>query len=133
MLKLMRLRVRVHSYATEDLDKVMKAVENVLGGVGFNVEKNVVEGHYGDPITVVECSVADEGDVLKVFRNVVKHVGYGAVGVEAKPGGGGRLHLRVDKQKAYQGSLADSDVDPVKLEFSYVGDWREMYRCLENT
>ncbi|MCS6768897.1 MAG: hypothetical protein NZ570_00455 [Candidatus Caldarchaeum sp.] len=133
MLKFLRLSIRVHSYATEDVEKVMKAVENILGEVGFSVGKKVLLGYYGDQITVLEYEVSGEHDVAEIFRRVLKSLGVGAVGVEEKSSGSGRLHVRLDKQKAYRGFLAEGEVDPVKLEFFYEGDWREIYRWLENT
>ncbi|MCS7129574.1 MAG: hypothetical protein NZ919_02915 [Candidatus Caldarchaeum sp.] len=133
MLKFLRLSIRVHSYATEDVEKVMKAVENILGEVGFSVGKKVLLGYYGDQITVLEYEVSGEQNVAEVFRRVLKSLGVGALGVEEKSSSSGRLHVRVDKQKAYRGFLAEGEVDPIKIEFFYEGDWREIYQWLENT
>lgn len=133
MFKFLRLNCRVHAYATEDHEKVKKAVENLLKNFSYTVKKTRLMGHFGDPITVYEYLIEDEDDVADVFRRVVGVLGMGSVGVEEKPGGSGKLHVRVDKQKAFNGELAAEDVDPVKLEFSYQGDWREAEKCLRNT
>ncbi|MCS7133423.1 MAG: RNA-binding domain-containing protein [Candidatus Caldarchaeum sp.] len=133
MFKFLRLICRVHVYATEDPEKVKKAVQNLLSDASYSVKKTRLEGHFGDPITVYEYSVEDERDAESIFQRVVSAVGFGSVGVEEKPRGGGKLHVRVDKQKAFLGELVAEDVDPVKLEFSYLGDWREAKKWLKFT
>jgi len=133
MLHLTKLKLRAHCYATEDVNKVRKAVENLLGNVKHDMKVVEVLGHYGDPIKVLEYSVASAEDAEEVFRKTISALGFETLGVEERSGIGGKLHLRVDKQQLYQGRIVPSDVDPVKLEFSYEGDWREVYRWFEST
>ncbi len=132
MLRLVKLRCRVHCYVTEDVEKVKKAVETVLGDAKFSVKTFQLEGHYGDPIKVLEYDVVDEADVAKVFKKVVSKIGLESIGVEERSGVGGRFHIRLGKQKAYVGEISAEDVDPLKMEFSYEGDWTEVYRWPEN-
>lgn len=125
MLKLVRLTCRTHVYSTESIEKVKKAVQNILDDDILQSSKTSLTGHFGDTITVLEY-VCEEPEVVgEVFRRVVAKVGMSVVGVEEKGGGGGKLHIRLDKQKAYLGEVAAEDIDPIKLEFTYVGDWRE--------
>ncbi|MEM1946915.1 MAG: RNA-binding domain-containing protein [Candidatus Caldarchaeum sp.] len=133
MLRLLRLKCRVHCYATEDLEKVKKSVENILNNVRFKVRDVRLEGHYGDVIHALEYEVSNEAEVVAVFEKILRHVGAAALGVEQKSSDGGSFHLRLDKQKALMGEIAAEDVDPIKLEFTYVGDWREVYRWAGNT
>ncbi len=133
MLRLVKLRCRAHCYVTEEIEKVKKAVETVLGDAKFSVRTFQLEGHYGDPIKVLEYNVDDEADVSKVFKKVITKIGLESVGVEERSGATGRFHIRLDKQKAYIGEISAEDVDPLKMEFSYEGDWTEVYRWLEST
>ncbi|MDW8083768.1 MAG: RNA-binding domain-containing protein [Candidatus Caldarchaeum sp.] len=133
MFKFHRLNCRVHVYATENPDKVSEAVRKILQNVSYSVKKTKILGHFGDPITVLEYLVEDGEEAGSVFQRVVRVVGFDSVGVEERPGGGGKLHIRLDKQKALQNQLVTEDVDPVKLEFSYIGNWREVQNWLGNT
>ncbi|MEM2237040.1 MAG: RNA-binding domain-containing protein [Candidatus Caldarchaeum sp.] len=133
MLRLVRLKCRVHCYATEDLEKVKKSVENILNGVKFSVKETKMEGHYGDAIYALEYEVLNESEVASVFKKILSHLGVGVLGVEQKSPETGKFHIRLDKQKAFKGEIVAEDVDPVKMEFSYEGDWREVFRWVEST
>lgn len=132
MFKLQKLVCRAHAYVTEDFEKVKAAVANVLQNTNFSVKKLRLEGHFGDPITVYECLLNDEEQVEVVFRKVVGSVGLSSVGIEERHGAGGKIHVRIDKQKAFMGQIEAEDVDPIKLEFSYTGNWREAEKWLKN-
>ncbi|MEM4573069.1 MAG: RNA-binding domain-containing protein [Candidatus Caldarchaeum sp.] len=132
MFKLQKLVCRAHAYVTEDFEKVKAAVANVLQNTNFSAKKFLLEGHFGDPITVYECLLNDEEDVIEVFRKVVGSVGLSSVGIEEKQSSGGKIHIRIDKQKAFLGEFEAEDVDPIKLEFTYVGDWREAEKWLRS-
>ncbi|MEM0349456.1 MAG: RNA-binding domain-containing protein [Candidatus Caldarchaeum sp.] len=133
MLKLVKLTCRTHVYSTESIEKVKKAVQNILGETILQSNKTSLTGHFGDSITVLEYVGEDPEQVGLIFRRVVSKVGMGVVGVEERGAGGGKLHIRLDKQKAYLGEVAAEDIDPIKLEFTYVGDWREALKWQSNT
>lgn len=121
----MKLTCRTHVYSTENIEKVKKAVKNILGENILPSSKTSLTGHFGDNITVLEYVGENPDQVGEIFKRVVARVGMSVVGVEERGGGGGKLHIRLDKQKAYLGEVAAEDIDPIKLEFTYVGDWRE--------
>jgi RNA binding exosome subunit len=133
MIRLRKARCRVHCYSTENPDKVRRAVENLIKDTHFTVRATSLEGHYGDIIKVYEYDILDENDVARLLRKIVKAVGISSLGVEEKSGAGGRIHVRLSKQKAYGGVVDVEEFDPVKIEFTYEGDWREIFRWQEST
>jgi len=126
MIRLIRARCRVHCYSTEDPAKVRTAVENLIKNSHFTVRTTSLEGHYGDIIKVYEYELSDEKEITELLRRIVEAVGVSSLGIEEKSGAGGRIHVRLSKQKAFAGKLDAEEFDPVKLEFTYEGDWREV-------
>ena len=65
--------VRFVAHATEDINKGIEAVNNIfpsdfLNDVSFN--RNVVEGHYGNPITFFETRINDKEIVKALVENI---------------------------------------------------------------
>ena len=111
------LHARAFCHATEDLDKVKKAMENALGQTEIKVSKT--EGVHGNPIAVLEASVVDsdgiaeffgklsEGDLSELLATLGERVDDGC-----------NLFLRIDKQEAYKGLqrlATDGDVISIRL------------------
>jgi len=138
-----RIDAETHAHATEDYDKVMSTLINLLGpGVAKLVEVSSLRGHYNNPI--------------KVFRVVLRLKGCGnddvVRGIAARLSdedkrlielsldsrvSGNKLYLRFDKQRLYLNELMLSSGDdvvkviihlnPVKLRgSSIIGVLREM-------
>ncbi|MEB3846558.1 MAG: exosome protein, partial [Desulfurococcales archaeon] len=56
------LELRVYSHATEDKEKVLKAIRNILGDEYWEkaqVSEEVYSGHYGNPVIVITAKIAD--------------------------------------------------------------------------
>ena len=65
--------VRFCAHATEDLDKVMEAVQNIfpsdrIEDITFN--RSNLEGHYGNPITFFEARIKDKETVRALVENI---------------------------------------------------------------
>ena len=71
--------VRFCAHATEDVEKVMKAVQTVLpidneeDEIAFN--KNTVEGHYGNPITFFDARIKNKKVIKAVVENLSANLG----------------------------------------------------------
>ena len=125
MLRIMQLRIRIHAYVSEDIDRVKMAVENAVGVLTEPPVTRYLEGYFGDRITAMEY-VIKEDRVLEILRRILKHIGMSNVGVEEKSKNKGVIHVRIDKQAACMGEIRIGEADSIKLEFSYDGDLGEL-------
>lgn len=98
------LRYRVFCYATEDPAKVLEALANVVGDV--DPDTDAAETHFGAPITVYSGEIDTDRRIDEVLRRVAASLGKD---LRAQAGRrldeDNRLHLRLDKQAAYNGQL----------------------------
>ncbi|MCX8187411.1 MAG: hypothetical protein N3F65_02235 [Nitrososphaeria archaeon] len=123
MPKIEELSIQVLCHATEDLKKVFKAVENVLGPESLNkisISTEKLEGHYGDPVTLVRAFLLDQEASEKVFSRILLSLpptDREELWSERSQKGkhGGKLYIRLDKQAAFLGYIKSSDKDPIKI------------------
>jgi RNA-binding protein len=118
------LRVFVH--ATEDAEKVLTAVKNLLPtelAEAAKFEKNGLSGHHGNPITLFTTTLTEKnllplllekiGSGLNVLdkqnleQDIKLHVDRG------------NLFLRFDKQAAFCGSFIFTQSDPIHLKIHF--------------
>jgi RNA binding exosome subunit len=119
--------VRFCAHATEDTNKVMKAVSNVLPSedtedkVVFN--RSVVEGHYGNPITFFEARIKNEQTIKTLIENLSanlssldkEEIGRNISRYFEK----GSLFVRLDKQAALQGKIKLVMSDPIRIRIRF--------------
>lgn len=103
------LIARVYVHATEDPDKVMKALRNVVEG---RYVMKSTRGHHGNVIHIVEVKLT-ECDAFEALRSIITRlddVEFLLVlsGIEES-----RLYVKFDKQQAYRGVLKVSHGDDV--------------------
>jgi len=117
------LSIQVLCHATEDLKKVIKAVENVLGPEAarrMSMTTETLEGHYGDPITLVRIFLTDKKLSEEVFMRILSSLSPSERAElwheRSKKGKhGGKLYIRLDKQSAFLGRIQVSDKDPIRI------------------
>ena len=118
--------IRFCAHATEDLDKVVLAVQNVLPSdhvedITFN--RSSLEGHYGNPITFFETRIKNKetikalvenlsanlssSDKEELCREINKHVEKGS------------LYFRLDKQAALQNRIRLVTSDPIHIRIRF--------------
>ena len=118
---IVRVELSAHAHATEDVDRVLEAVLNLLpeelrGRVKPLVQ--TVEGHHGNPITriVVRLEGQEAEEFLRGLasrlseqdKRILRFILESRYDEKA-----GRFYLRLSKQDAYQGRLVFSDGDDV--------------------
>jgi hypothetical protein len=95
------LYARAFCHATEDLEKVERALSNVIGDAEIQIERT--EGHHGNPITIVESSVESIEEISRFFERLeVDDLRFVLDTLSTRMDEGCNLFLKIDKQAAYQ-------------------------------
>jgi RNA binding exosome subunit len=117
------VEVSAFAHATEDVEKVEKAMRNILPEESRDIifKRMPLTGYHGDPITVVTGKIRKKG-ATGVLRNVVRELSSLDQQrlldeSEERLDGGGNLYIRFDKQKAYLGRASLQENDPVRMKF----------------
>jgi len=118
--------IRVFAHATEDIDKVLKAVSHILPkGLIENIafKRTSLTGHHGNPIVLFEARLSDKDVTQAVFENLA--AGLRSLDKELLRGEmeqrleKGNLYLRLDKQSAYLNEFRLSSIDPVHFKIHF--------------
>jgi len=118
--------LRVFAHATEDPERVLTAVRNVLpsesvDSVVFN--RFSLTGHHGNSIVLFEARVKDRKVVQAVFARFCSGLGLMDKEVLAESIAEhldrGNLYVRLDKQSAFLGELRLGSFDSVHLRVHF--------------
>ncbi|WP_083774077.1 RNA-binding domain-containing protein [Acidilobus saccharovorans] len=127
-MRVRSLEARVYVHATENEEKVIRALHNLIGSSNIVVEE--LRGYFGNPITVVSTSKEKE-EAEEAFNRMISMLTepdrrFLLSSLEERVDKEGSLHLRFDKQKAYLGKvvLSDSD-DVIKVRVRFFRESRE--------
>ena len=118
--------IRFFAHATEDLDKVVEAVHNVLPSEhveDVEFKRSNVEGHYGNPITFFETKIKDKETIKALVENLSsslssldkEELGRDIDRCVEK----GSLYLRLDKQVAFKGKIKLVTSDPIRIRIRF--------------
>ncbi len=118
------VEVSALSHATEDEDKVEKAMKNLLPEENRDLwlTRRTLKGYHGDPITIVAGKIRTMKGATGVLRRVVQELSSLDQQrlldeLEERLDEGGNLYIRLDKQNAYLGKVLLLETDPVKMKF----------------
>jgi len=118
--------VSLFAHATEDEDKVMRAVQNLfplkyLDSITFRRQN--LHGHHKNPIVLFETRIKDK-EIIQTFvenlssslsvvdkENLLEEI---SQYVEK-----GSLYLRLDKQAAFQGNFKLCTADPIRMRIRF--------------
>lgn len=128
-MRIDKLLIQVLCHATEDEEKVMKAVENVVGFDRMSrmkITTQVLKGYYGDPVTMIKFEVLDPDTSLEIVKDIFSKLSeYEKIDLVEncveRGKQGGKLYIRLDKQAAYNEVLRLSDKDSVRIEVAIRG------------
>lgn len=92
---------RVMVYGTEDEEKVLEALRNIVPGA--TPEREIAEGYHGNPITVLKGKTTRKKP-LREFMEKFSDVFSGRLDeIQGRFDEKGNLFLRLDKQEAFLG------------------------------
>jgi RNA binding exosome subunit len=118
--------IRFCAHATEDLDKVVTAVQNVLPSdyvEDITFSRSSLEGHYGNPITFFETRIKNKETVRALVENLAANL----TSLDKEELGrdinkhveDGSLYLRLDKQAALQNKIKLVTSDPIRIRIKF--------------
>jgi len=118
--------IRFFVHATENLDKVVEAVQRLLPSDYIDdilFKKDNLKGHYGNPITLFETRIKEK-EIIKAFvenlsshlDNLDKETLRREIDLHAEKGS---LYVRLDKQAALQGELKLCVADPIHVRIRF--------------
>ncbi len=120
------VEISAFSHATEDEDKVEKAIKNLLPEENRDLwlTRKTLKGYHGDPITIVAGKIRTKKGATGVLRRVVQELSSLDQQrlldeLEERLDDGGNLYIRLDKQNAYLGKVRLLETDPVKMKFRF--------------
>lgn len=118
--------IRFFAHATENSAKVVEAAQNILPSENIEetiFNRNNLEGHYGNPITLFEAKIKDREAIRALIENLSSHLG--SIEKEeldreiSSHIGEGSLYLRLDKQAALQGKIKLATSDPIRIRIRF--------------
>jgi len=112
-----RMTLEVFSHATESEDRVIEALERLLGvQIGDRLSKQVLHGYHGNPVLYMRYS-SEGGDAQREVEHIISSLDrYDARELRESLDHRvvkGKLYLRLDKQDAYLGETRLSEQDDV--------------------
>ncbi len=99
------VELRAYAHATEDEARVEQAIRTLWPAGTMKVER--LEGHHGNPLLLMVCRI-DRRDDLDAFWRRLKEAGAVPAilkDLDERVDDQAVLHLRVDKQGAYEGRV----------------------------
>ncbi|MCW4054037.1 MAG: hypothetical protein NWE84_03840 [Candidatus Bathyarchaeota archaeon] len=118
--------VRVFAHATEDAEKVLNAVRNILPAeLSENAvfQKDRLTGHHGNPILLFETKLTNK----QALPGVLLKIGSGLAVLDKEMLESNlklhlekrNLYLRFDKQSAFQSEMRFSHNDPIHFKIHF--------------
>jgi RNA binding exosome subunit len=118
--------MRVFAHATEDPEKVLTAVRNILPeelSENAVFQKTSLTGHHGNPIILYETKLTDK----QALPTALQKIGAGLTALDKETLASDlklhlekrNLYLRFDKQSAYQGKVRFSKNDPIHFKIHF--------------
>lgn len=118
--------IRVFAHATENVDKILNAVRNIIPEElvdTITFKKTSLTGHHGNPITLLEARVKEKNAVQAVFKKLAsslspldKELLRNEIRLHLD---GGNLYIRLDKQSAYLNEVKLCTTDPIHLRIHF--------------
>jgi RNA binding exosome subunit len=115
------------AHATDDLEKVHAALTTILpeslrGQQLFT--RRYLEGHYRNPITTFEAQLTKPADVEEFTTNFFRQLSKSEklrierdLALHSDPEG--NLYVRLDKQRAFRGTVELGGEDPIRVRFKF--------------
>jgi len=114
------LRAIVH--ATEDINKVIRAIKNIVGEeIDLSISRT--KGYFGNEIILLYSEISKRKRVEEILRRILKdeeNRNYIIATLDERIDERYHLYIRINKQEAYKGKIVVSEGDDViSLIFSF--------------
>lgn len=120
------IEIRFSANATENIEKVVAAVQQVLPSnyaEDITFKESNLQGHYGNPITLFEAKIRDKEAISALVENLSFSLGESDKRTLSKQihlhVERGSLYIRLDKQAAFQGKLKLHTSDPIRIRLRF--------------
>lgn len=138
-----KIKIQSLCYATEDEEKVLEAIENVISPYSINLlkfSKDNLNGHYGDKIILIKIESKNEKQANEIFENILKKMNkedvrrfYYEIKNDELFEKEEKAYIRFDKQEAYKNILKMCDEDPIRIEiFFKKGEFDKLFSKLKD-
>ena len=132
---ILSVEVSFFVHATEDPEKCMKAVREAIPSLyeqNIIFTKDVLQGHYDNPILVMKTVIREEPVIRAFIENLSNKLGSDdrkklLSELEDCISDKRMLYLRFDKQEAYLGNLKLGQADPIHVKMRLQGKALEQY------
>ena len=117
------VEVSAFAHATEDVDKVEKAMRSILPEESRDIsfKRMPLTGYHGDSIIVLTGKIRKKEATMVLRRAVQELSSLDQQRLldesDDRLDGGGNLYLRFDKQRAFMGKTGLQETDPVRMKF----------------
>lgn len=109
MMKIQRVEIEAFVHATEDSEKVMSCLRNLVP-FEFEPMEEKTEGHFGNPITILKVKITRQKEVsefIGFIRGALPKNDKAKLVRELETRlEGNKLYLRLDKMLAFEGKTA---------------------------
>jgi RNA binding exosome subunit len=122
--RVMSVEFSTITHATEDVDKVMEAVLNIVppelrGSTLFN--RRYLEGHYRNPIVILTANITEAKMAEAALRYIFTMLSRPerrelSLDFEKALDEDNNFYIRLDKQGAFRGILRLADRDPIRVK-----------------
>jgi len=113
--------ISVFSHATEDEEKVKKAIKNLVPLIEIEIEESKLSGHFEDPILLFTSKIEHRKEASELLAFIYKR--FSSVDrlqidsdLAERVDESGSIYFRLDKQKAYNGKVVLNDSDPIRVK-----------------
>jgi RNA binding exosome subunit len=123
-----KIKIQSLCYATEDKEKVLEAIKNVISPFpidSLRISTDILNGHYGDKIIYIKIESKNEKQANEIFENIFKKMSKEDIKkfyesnlnllLEKEE----KAYIRFDKQKAYENILKICNGDPIRIEIFF--------------
>jgi RNA-binding protein len=128
ILKLAAAEINLVLHATEDEDKVLKAIEATLLVPSVRFSRSVSEGHYKNKILMQKAMLSSK-EAAMLAKRVISLLNsadraYLSRQIDDYADEKGNLYIRLDKQRICKGKVSLSETDAIRVRFKPIRRFR---------
>jgi len=127
-LRFAAAEINLFLHATEDEDKVLKAIEETLLVPSARFSGSISEGHYKNKI-LLQKAILSSKEAASLAKRVISLLNsadraYLSSQIDDYADEKGNLYIRLDKQRICQGKVSLSETDAVRVRFRPIRRFR---------